>query len=208
MRLSTLTMFLFLGACTISSTGGDPASVECTTGADGEMICTQTGEDEERPDGEENEGDEPRPDGEQACSSEECVVHCEEGGVNEDGSESNVVHCVIECANGLRCDQVCTGESCSLSCTCPEGDDQPTPECSEDNPEGCENTDPCQDRPDSADCQPQGDYCDEHPEADECQEGGGEPGCENTDDPACCNHDTDAAHEEFCQENPDSAECR
>src|SRR5690349_12912096 len=112
MRLSTLMLSLFLGACTISSTGEEPASVECTTGPDGEMICTQNGEDDNST-GDDNEGDPTQPDGTPACSSEECVITCDEGGTNEDGSESNVQHCVIECANGLRCDQVCNGDTCS-----------------------------------------------------------------------------------------------
>lgn len=206
MRLSTLMLSLFLGACTISSTGGEPASVECTTGADGEMICTQTGEDDNSP-GDENEGDEqPQPDGNTTCSSEECVVTCDEGGTNEDGTESNVRHCVIECANGLRCDQVCNGETCSLSCTCPDASDPPDPGCDEGSTENCDPTDPCQDRPDTEDCQPQPDDCEQNPGAEGCPTND-PPECENPDDPACCNHETDAEHEAYCQEHPESTEC-
>ena len=190
MRITTLMMSLFLGACTISSTGGDPASVECTTGADGQMICTQTGEDEDRPDGD-TEGEEPGDTGgETACASEECTIRCEEPGTNEDGSESTVDHCVIECANGLRCDQVCQEDRCALYCTCPE--EQPDPGCEGDNEEGCP--------------QPEPDVCDEHPEAEECQDQDGDD-CEGTEDPACCNHPDEESHEEFCQENPDATEC-
>ena len=204
MRITPLMMSLLLGACTISSTGGDPASVECTTGADGQMICTQTGQDEDRPDGD-DEGEQPGDTGgETACASEECTIRCEEGGTNEDGSESTVEHCVIECANGLRCDQVCNDDRCALYCTCPE--EQPDPTCEGDNQDGCPQPDPCEDRPEGENCQPEPDYCDEHPEAEECQDQTGDD-CENSTDPACCDHPDEESHEQFCQEHPDAPEC-
>lgn len=205
MRLSSLMMSLLLGACTISSTGGEPISVECTTGADGEMVCTQTGEDEDRPEGD-REGDQPGdPEGTAACSGEDCTIRCDDPGMNEDGSESNAQHCVIECSNGMRCDQVCNEESCALYCTCPDGGGTPDPGCQGDTMENCQ-PDPCEERPDTEGCQPEGDYCDTHPDSEECHRPDDDRECDAMD-PECCTHPDQDSHDEYCQEHPDAPEC-
>ena len=207
MRISSLMMTLLLGACTISSTGEEPASVECMTGPDGEMVCTQTGEEEDQPGGD-NEGEQPGdPDGTPTCSSEDCTIRCDEPGMNEDGSDSTAQHCVIECSNGLRCDQVCNGESCALYCTCPDGGDtEPDPGCEGGTMENCE-PDPCEERPGTEGCQPEGDDCEMNPDSTECQQPGDTNECEGSTDPTCCSHPDQESHEEYCQDYPDSAEC-
>ncbi|HEU5056324.1 MAG TPA: hypothetical protein VFU21_07355 [Kofleriaceae bacterium] len=200
-RLSPLLalVLLPLAGCTVGTSGGvATTSVECHDEG-GELVCS------------EHEGDEaPDEGGDHVCSDTGCVTHCEEA----DGAS----HCVTECEHGMRCESSCEGEACSLSCTCPDGeedgggDDEGTGDyCAEhpgdlecyckENPEhelcqdGGGDGDVCAEHPDDPAC-----YCKEHPEDPECQDGGGEEG-----DPCAENPD---GLECFCKENPEHAECQ
>src|SRR5678815_322538 len=109
LRLSPLlSLLLPLLGCTVgTSSGGDATtSIDCVDDG-GEVVCSEHGGD-----------DAPDSEGDLVCSDTGCVTHCEEG----DGSS----HCVTECEHGMRCEQNCEGDACSLSCSCPDeggGDD-------------------------------------------------------------------------------------
>ena len=164
-RLSPLlSLLLPLFGCTVgtSSDGAETTSIECVDDG-GEVVCS------------EHEGDEaPSDDGDLVCSDTGCVTHCEDG----DGSS----HCVTECEHGMRCEESCEGDACSMSCSCPDdgGGD-------EGGGGGDDGT---------------GDGCTEHPDLPECQDGGGDGG---GDGDFCATHPDD--HECYCQAHPDDATC-
>jgi hypothetical protein len=170
-RLSPLlSLLLPLFGCTVgtSSDGEATTSIECVDDG-GEVVCS------------EHEGDE-APDGDDlVCSDTGCVTHCEDG----DGSS----HCVTECEHGMRCEQSCEGDACSLSCSCPDdggGDDG--------GGDGGGEGDFCAEHPDDHAC-----YCAEHPDDAECagDGGGGDGGGDCPDGDLEC----------YCQAHPDDPEC-
>ena len=199
-RLSPLLSLLLLplAGCTVGTGGGiETTSVECVDDG-GEVVCS-----------EHEDGDEPAADGDLVCSDTGCVTHCEEG----DGAS----HCVTECEHGMRCEEACEGDACSLSCTCPDGDG------GGDDGSGGGDGDVCALHPDSLDC-----FCIEHPDSADCQgdgDGGGDYCAEHPDDLECfcqANPDAEQCHdgggdgsgcpdgdlECFCRENPESPECQ
>lgn len=161
-RLSPLlSLLLPLYGCTVgtSSAGDATTSIECVDDG-GEVVCS------------EHEGDD-APDGSDlVCSDTGCVTHCEEG----DGSS----HCVTECEHGMRCEESCEGDACSLSCSCPDEGDGGGDDGGGD------------------------DSCAEHPDLPECQDGGGDGGGGDTG-AYCAEHPDD--HECYCAEHPDDAAC-
>ena len=158
-------LLLPLAGCTVGTSGGiETTSVECVDDG-GEIVCS------------EHEGDEAPDSGDDVvCSDTGCVTSCEEG----DGAS----HCVTECEHGMRCEQTCEGDACSMSCTCP-GDDG--------DGDGGGDGDYCAEHPDDLEC-----FCKEHPDSEECQDGGGDGGGDCPDGDLEC----------FCRENPEHPECQ